>query len=215
MNSPGGISMTDLKGIAEGLIKGNADKVKELIQTAVDEGIEPQRILDEGLIPGMDVVGQRFKNCEIYIPEVLVSARAMQAGMQRLEPLLIESGAKSKGVFLLGTVKDDLHDIGKNLVAMMMKGAGWTVIDLGVDVQAEEFIRTAKDKNADVIGLSALLSSTMVNLKVVIELAKTKDCRAKIVVGGAPVTQSYADEIGAHGYAEDAARAVEIVNSLI
>lgn len=207
--------MTDLKGIAEGLIKGNADNVKELIQTAVDEGIEPQRILDEGLIPGMDVVGQRFKDCEIYIPEVLVSARAMQAGMQKLEPLLIESGAKSKGVFLLGTVKDDLHDIGKNLVAMMMKGAGWTVIDLGVDVQAEEFIRTAKDKNADVIGLSALLSSTMVNLKVVIELAKTKDCRAKIVVGGAPVTQSYADEIGAEGYAEDAARAVEIVNSLV
>jgi len=207
--------MTDLKGIAEGLIKGNADNVKELIQTAVDEGIEPQRILDEGLIPGMDVVGQRFKDCEIYIPEVLVSARAMQAGMQKLEPLLIESGAKSKGVFLLGTVKDDLHDIGKNLVAMMMKGAGWTVIDLGVDVQAEEFIRAAKDKNADVIGLSALLSSTMVNLKVVIELAKTKDCRAKIVVGGAPVTQSYADEIGADGYAEDAARAVEIVNSLV
>lgn len=207
--------MADFKGIAESLIEGNAGKVKDLVQEAVNEGVEPQRILDEGLISGMEVVGVRFKNCEIYVPEVLVSARAMNAGMAILEPLLAKSGARMRGIFVVGTVRGDLHDIGKNLVSMMVKGAGWKVVDLGVDVDAEKFVRTALDENADVIGLSALLTTTMVNMKSVVELAKTRDCRSKIVVGGAPLTQSYANEIGADGYAPDAATAVEVMTSLV
>ena len=206
--------MADFKGIAEALIEGNAGKVKDLVKEAADEGAEPQKILDEGLIAGMEVVGVRFKNCEIYVPEVLVSARAMHAGMDILEPLLAASGAKARGIFVVGTVKGDLHDIGKNLVAMMLQGSGWKVVDLGVDVDAEKFVQTAMDEDADVIGLSALLTTTMVNMKSVIELAKNKDCKAKIVVGGAPLTQSYASEIGADGYAPDAATASEIVNSM-
>ncbi|MCK5569414.1 MAG: corrinoid protein [Spirochaetes bacterium] len=206
--------MADFKGIAEALIEGNAGKVKDLVQEAADEGVVPQKILDEGLIAGMEVVGVRFKNCEIYVPEVLVSARAMHAGMDILEPLLAASGAKARGVFIVGTVKGDLHDIGKNLVAMMLTGTGWKVVDLGVDIDPEKFVQTALDEDADVIGLSALLTTTMVNMKSVIELAKNKDCKAKIVVGGAPLTQSYADEIGADGYAPDAATASEIISSM-
>lgn len=206
--------MADFKGIAEALIEGNAGKVKDLVQEAADEGVVPQKILDEGLIAGMEVVGVRFKNCEIYVPEVLVSARAMHAGMDILEPLLAASGAKARGIFIVGTVKGDLHDIGKNLVSMMLTGTGWKVVDLGVDVDAEKFVQTALDEDADVIGLSALLTTTMVNMKSVIELAKNKDCKAKIVVGGAPLTQSYADEIGADGYAPDAATASEIISSM-
>ena len=206
--------MADFKGIAEALIEGNAGKVKDLVQGAADEGVVPQKILDEGLIAGMEVVGVRFKNCEIYVPEVLVSARAMHAGMDILEPLLAASGAKARGIFIVGTVKGDLHDIGKNLVSMMLTGTGWKVVDLGVDVDAEKFVQTALDEDADVIGLSALLTTTMVNMKSVIELAKNKDCKAKIVVGGAPLTQSYADKIGADGYAPDAATASEIISSM-
>lgn len=206
--------MADFKGIAEALIVGNAEKVKEFVQEAVDEKVSPQEILDEGLISGMEVVGVRFKNSEIYVPEVLVSARAMSAGMDILEPLLAKSGAKAKGVFIVGTVKGDLHDIGKNLVAMMLKGAGWKVVDMGVDVDAEKYVQTAIDESADVVGLSALLTTTMVNMKQVIEIAKNKDCKSKIVVGGAPLTQNYANEIGADGYAPDAATAVEVVQSL-
>ena len=207
--------MADFKGMAEALIAGNAAKVKELVQEAVDEGVKPQQILDDGLISGMEVVGVRFKNCEIYVPEVLVSARAMHAGMDILEPLLAQSGAKARGVFVVGTVKGDLHDIGKNLVAMMLKGAGWKVVDLGVDVDGEKYVQSAIDEKADVIGLSALLTTTMVNMKQVIELAKNKDCHSSIVVGGAPLTQNYANEIGANGYAPDAATAVEVVSSLV
>jgi 5-methyltetrahydrofolate--homocysteine methyltransferase len=207
--------MADFKGIAEALIEGNADKVKQLVQSAVDEKVEPGKILDEGLIAGMEVVGVRFKNCEIYVPEVLVSARAMHAGMEIIEPLLAKAGIKARGTVVLGTVKGDLHDIGKNLVGMMLKGSGWKVVDLGVDIDGENFIETAMKEDADVIGMSALLTTTMVNMKGVIELAKAKDCKARVVVGGAPLTKSYADEIGASGYAPDAATAVEVVNGLL
>jgi 5-methyltetrahydrofolate--homocysteine methyltransferase len=207
--------MADFKGIAEALIAGNAGKVKELVQAAAKEKVAPQKILDQGLIAGMEVVGVRFKNCEIYVPEVLVAARAMHAGMEILEPMLAAAGVKARGVFVIGTVKGDLHDIGKNLVAMMMKGAGWKVVDVGVDVDAAKFVQAAIDEKADVVGLSALLTTTMVNMKAVIELAKNKDCKAKVVVGGAPLTQSYANEIGAHGYAPDAATAVEVASKFI
>jgi 5-methyltetrahydrofolate--homocysteine methyltransferase len=204
--------MADFKGIAEALIEGNADKVKQLVKAAVDEKVAPGKILDDGLIAGMEVVGVRFKNCEIYVPEVLVSARAMHAGMEILEPLLAKAGIKARGTIVIATVKGDLHDIGKNLVGMMLKGSGWKVVDLGVDIDGEKFVETAMKEDADVIGMSALLTTTMVNMKGVIELAKAKDCKAKVVVGGAPLTKSYADEIGADGYAPDAATAVEVVN---
>ena len=207
--------MVDLKGIAEFLIAGNAEKVRELVQAAVKGKVEPKRILDEGLISGMEVIGAKFKNCEIYLPEVLVSAEAMHAGMEILEPLLAKSGIESRGVFLIGTVKGDLHDIGKNLVAMMMKGAGWKVTDLGVDVDAERFVKAAIEENADVIGLSALLTTTMENMKTVIELARNKGCKAKIIVGGAPLTQVFADGIGADGYAPNAGAAVEVINRFL
>jgi 5-methyltetrahydrofolate--homocysteine methyltransferase len=207
--------MADFKGIAEALIAGNAAKVKELVQAAANEKVAPQKILDQGLIAGMEVVGVRFKNCEVYVPEVLVAARAMHAGMEILEPLLAAAGVKARGVFVIGTVKGDLHDIGKNLVAMMMKGAGWKVVDLGVDVDPPKLVQAAIDEKADVLGLSALLTTTMVNMKAVIELAKNKDCKAKIMVGGAPLTQSYANEIGAHGFAPDAASAVEVATKFV
>jgi len=207
--------MADFKGIAEALIEGNAEKVRGLVQEGVDEGVGAEKLLDDGLIAGMEVVGVRFKNCEIYVPEVLVSARAMHAGMSILEPILAASGVKARGTIVVGTVKGDLHDIGKNLVAMMMKGAGWKVVDLGVDVDPEKFVQAAIDEDADIIGLSALLTTTMVNMKAVVEVAKNKDCKAKVVVGGAPLTQSYADEIGADGYAPDAASATEMVSELI
>jgi 5-methyltetrahydrofolate--homocysteine methyltransferase len=207
--------MADFKGIAEALIEGNAEKVRGLVQEGVDEGVGAEKLLDDGLIAGMEVVGVRFKNCEIYVPEVLVSARAMHAGMSILEPILAASGVKARGTIVVGTVKGDLHDIGKNLVAMMMKGAGWKVVDLGVDVDPEKFVQAAIDEDADIIGLSALLTTTMVNMKAVVEVAKNKDCKAKVVVGGAPLTQSYADEIGADGYAPDAASATEMVSELV
>lgn len=207
--------MADLKGISEALIIGNAERVKELVKAALDEGADPKEILDHGLISGMEVVGVKFKNCEIYVPEVLISARAMHAGMDILEPLLTKMGAKSKGICVIGTVQGDLHDIGKNLVAMMLKGAGWKIIDLGVDVDSETFIRSAMDEKADVIGLSALLTTTMTKMKSVVDLAKNRKCKSKIVIGGAPLTQSYADEIGADAYAPDAATAVEVVNRFV
>ena len=207
--------MADFKGMAEALIEGDAATVSRLVQEAVDEGVDAKKILDDGLIPGMDVVGVRFKNGEIYVPEVLVSARAMSAGMKILEPILTKTGAKPKGTIVIGTVRGDLHDIGKNLVAMMLKGAGWKVVDLGVDVDPEVFVETAMKEGADVLGMSALLTTTMINMKSVIEVAKEKGAKVKVVIGGAPITQDYADEIGADGYAPDAASAVELLNSYV
>ena len=207
--------MADFKGMAEALIVGDANTVSKLVQEAVDEGVDAKKILDDGLIPGMDVVGVKFKNGEIYVPEVLVSARAMTAGMKILEPILTRTGAKPKGTIVIGTVRGDLHDIGKNLVAMMLKGAGWKIIDLGVDVDPEVFVETAMEKGADVLGMSALLTTTMINMRSVVEVAKEKGGKFKIVIGGAPITQDYADEIGADGYAPDAASAVELMNSFV
>jgi len=151
--------MVDLKKIAENLIQGKAPRVKELTQKAVDEGEDVGKILNEGLLTGMSVVGEKFKKNEFYVPEVLIAARAMRAGMQILRPLLAEKDIKGVGTVVLGTVRGDLHDIGKNLVGMMLEGAGFEVVDLGVDVSAEKFVETAKDKNADIIGLSALLTT--------------------------------------------------------
>jgi 5-methyltetrahydrofolate--homocysteine methyltransferase len=206
--------VASLNAISEALQKGKADEVKNLVTQALEEKVDAKKVLEEGLIAGMDIIGGRFKRNEIYIPEVLIAARAMHAGMSVLEPILVESGVKMIGKIAIGTVKGDLHDIGKNLVAMMYKGAGFTVQDLGVDVSAEKFVQ-ASDDGADIVGLSALLTTTMVQMKNVIESLKEKGSKAKIIIGGAPVTQNYCDEIGAQGYAADAATAVEIGKSLI
>ncbi|MFP4355647.1 MAG: corrinoid protein [Phycisphaerae bacterium] len=207
--------MADLNGLAEALIRGDRNTVVELTQQALDEGVGPEKVLTEGLVAGMDVVGKRFKANEIYVPEVLIAARAMKSGMELLEPKLSEAGVEPIGTVVLGTVKGDLHDIGKNLVGMMLQGAGLKVVDAGTDVPPETFIQLAKDNGAAIVAMSALLTTTMDHMKAVIEQAKSDGLQAKFIVGGAPVTQSFADEIQADGYAADAASAVDVVKDLL
>ena len=207
--------MADLNAIAEKLIAGKADDVKALVQEAVDAGVGPKDILEQGLIAGMNEVGRRFKANEFYVPEVLIAARAMHYGMEVLEPKLAEAGVEPLAKAAIGTVKGDLHDIGKNLVSMMLRGAGFSVEDLGVDVAPEKFIESAKG-GTQVICLSALLTTTMPQMPKVIEALKAAGCTdVKVLIGGAPVTQKYADEIGADGYAPDAASAVDVAKELL
>jgi len=207
--------MAGLNAIAEKLIAGKADEVKSLVQAAIDEGVGPKDILDQGLIAGMNEVGRRFKANEFYVPEVLIAARAMHYGMEVLEPKLAEAGVKSVAKAAIGTVKGDLHDIGKNLVSMMLRGAGFEIEDLGVDVSPEKFVEAAKNET-HVICLSALLTTTMPQMPKVIEALKAAGCKdVKVLIGGAPVTQKYADEIGADGYAADAATAVDVAKSVL
>jgi 5-methyltetrahydrofolate--homocysteine methyltransferase len=208
--------MADLQGLAEALIRGDRDTVSKLTQQAVDEGVSPKEILDEGLVAGMNVVGAKFKANEFYVPEVLIAARAMHAGMDIIKPLLAESDVEPAGVVAIGTVKGDLHDIGKNLVSMMLEGAGFEIRDLGVDVSPEKFVAEVQN-GAGVVALSALLTTTMPSMADVINAAKEAGIRdkVKIMIGGAPVTQNYADEIGADGYAPDAASAVDKARELL
>jgi len=209
--------MADLKKIADNLIKGKAPEVKQLVQKAIDEGEDVEKVLNEGLVAGMNVVGAKFKANEFYVPEVLIAARAMKAGMGILRPILQEKNIKGIGTVVLGTVRGDLHDIGKNLVAMMLEGAGFEIIDLGVDVSSEKFIETAKEKKVDLLGLSALLTTTMPSMKDVVKAGRDSGLKdkVKVMIGGAPLTQSYADEIGADGYAPDAASAVDEAKQLL
>lgn len=209
--------MADMQIIADNLMKGQAPKVKELVQQAVDEGVSPETILSDALIAGMNVIGEKFKKNEVYVPEVLIAARAMHAGMDILKPLLAESDVKPAGTIVVGTVKGDLHDIGKNLVCMMLEGAGFNVIDAGIDCPPDKLIAAVKENNAELLGLSALLTTTMPAMKEVIDTLKSEglDANVKTMIGGAPVTQDYANEIGAHGYAPDAASAVDIAKELI
>jgi 5-methyltetrahydrofolate--homocysteine methyltransferase len=209
--------MADLSALAENLINGKAQEVKELTQKALDEGVSPGEILNGGLIKGMNVVGERFKNNEFYVPEVLIAARAMHAGMDILKPKLAETGVEPIGRVLLGTVKGDLHDIGKNLVAMMLEGAGFEVIDLGIDVSPEKFVQAVSEQGGDVIAMSALLTTTMTQMKTTLEALEEAGVKGKVktLIGGAPVTQNYADEIGADGYARDAASAADKAKELL
>ena len=207
--------MSILKDIAENLMKGKANDVKALVEKALNDGELPVKILNEGLLAGMSVIGEKFKKNEVYVPEVLIAARAMKAGMQILQPKLISSGVKPLGVAVIGTVKGDLHDIGKNLVGMMLEGAGLKVVDLGIDVPPEKFIEGAKSHAAQVIGVSALLTTTMTSMKAVVEAVKASGMKTKVMIGGAPVTQSFCDEIGADGYAPDAASAADLAKRLL
>jgi len=207
--------MVDLKALAEAVIKGDLNAAETITKQAIAEKVPAGRILNEGLVAGMDVVGERFKNSEIYIPEVLIAARAMKSAMAILEPELAKAGVKPVGSFVIGTVQGDLHDIGKNLVAMMLKGAGFEVIDLGVDVASERFIERAKAAGAQLVGMSTLLTTTMPSMEKTLKAIRSAGLGTKVMVGGAPVTQGYADKIGADGFAPDAASAVDVAKRLI
>jgi len=203
--------MVNLEEISSYLQKGRANEVKELVQQALNEGMDVKKILEEGLMAGMSIIGEKFKKNEVYVPEVLIAARAMNAGTALLKPYLVSSGVKAKGKVVIGTVKGDLHDIGKNLVKMMMEGKGLEVIDLGTDVPADKFIAAAKEKEADIIACSALLTTTMTEMQNVVKAAKEAGIREKvtIMVGGAPVTDAFCKSIGADLYAPDAASAAD------
>ena len=209
--------MADLQAIAENIIKGQAPKVQELVNQALEEKIPVREILHEGLIAGMNVVGEKFKNNEFYVPEVLIAARAMKQGMELIRSQLVEEKVEPLGKAAIGTVKGDLHDIGKNLVGMMLEGAGFEVIDLGIDVPPEKFIDAVKTQGAQLICMSALLTTTMPSMQTTVEAVKEAGLgdSVGVMIGGAPVTQAYADQIGANGYAPDAASATEIAKELI
>jgi 5-methyltetrahydrofolate--homocysteine methyltransferase len=206
-----------LRGIKEALIKGNVTRIKELIQSCLHQGINPQLVLEQGLIRGMDVIGERFKKDEIYLPEVMIAARAMNAGLEVLEPILSRGEVEFKGKIVLGTVRGDLHDVGKNLVSMIFRGAGFQVLDLGIDVPEETFVHAVEENRADILGLSALLTMTLPTMKTTIDTIEEAGLRESVIimVGGAPVTQRFADEIGANGYAPDAVTAVERARELM
>jgi 5-methyltetrahydrofolate--homocysteine methyltransferase len=206
-----------LQEISTAIIEGELDDIKDLTEDALDDGISAPDILDKGLMPGMDFVGVEFKAGNMFVPEVLRSALAMQASMSIIKPLLIESGAPMAGKVVLGTVKGDLHDIGKHLVGMMCEGAGFEVRDIGNDVQPEQFVEAVKDFGPDVVGLSALLTTTMRSMENTIKVLEEAGVRdqVKVMIGGAPVTQSFADEIGADGYASNAAGAAELARRFV
>jgi 5-methyltetrahydrofolate--homocysteine methyltransferase len=205
-----------LQEIVSNLYDGEDQKVAELVQEALDQGMAPGEILHGGLIAAMDEVGRDFKAGELFVPEVLIAARAMQAGMSILRPLLAESDAVSAGKYVIGTVKGDLHDIGKNLVKMMLEGAGFEMIDVGTDVGPEAFVEAVRDHQPQLMGMSALLTTTMVQMKATMEALEEAGLResVKIMVGGAPVTDAFAQEIGADAYAADAASAVDVARGL-
>lgn len=207
--------MADLNALSQAIIKGDQKTAVEITKAAISEGVAPATILGDGLIAGMNVIGTRFKANEVYIPEVLIAARAMKMAMEFLEPQLVAAGVKPLGKALIGTVQGDLHDIGKNLVMMMLKGAGFEVVDAGVDVSPDKFVAKAKETHPQIIGLSALLTTTMPSMEKTIQAIKTAGITAKVMIGGAPVTQTYADKIGADGYSPDAASAVDLAKKLL
>jgi 5-methyltetrahydrofolate--homocysteine methyltransferase len=209
--------MADFEEMGNAVIKGDAETADDLTRKAVDEGVDPLDIINRGLIGGMNVVGERFKAGEMFVPEVLMSAKAMKAGMNIVRPLFVEGDMPSVGKVLLGTVSGDLHDIGKNLVGMMMESAGLDIVNLGTNVSPEEFAEAVKEHKPDVIGMSALLTTTMLSMKDTIEILEEEGLRdsVKVIVGGAPVTQDFANEIEADGWAPDAAAAKDLVFKLI
>ncbi len=209
--------MTIFEDIAQAVIHGDAPRVKQLTEEGLQKEIAPMKLINEGLIKGMDVVGEQFRKMEISVPEVLISARAMLTSMELLKPLLAKHDVKPRGTLVIGTVKGDIHDIGKNLVAMLMEGAGFEVIDLGVDVSPQQFVEEITQSHPDIVGLSALLTITMQEMPEIIRAIETAGLRSqvKIMIGGAPVTQDFCDSIRADAYGEDARDAVEKAQSLL
>jgi 5-methyltetrahydrofolate--homocysteine methyltransferase len=209
--------MTDFEDLAQCIISGDLSKTVDLTKKAIDAGAAPLDVINKGLIAGMEVVGQRFKKGDMFVPEVLIAARAMNSGLDLIRPLLSDSDIKKLGTVLIGTVKGDLHDIGKNLVAMMMESGGFKVINLGVDVPVEKFVEAVKEHKPQIIGMSALLTTTMLVMRDVIAALKEAGVRdsVKIMVGGAPVTEQFAKEIGADGYAPDAVSATDLAKQMV
>jgi 5-methyltetrahydrofolate--homocysteine methyltransferase len=209
--------MEILKEIATNVENGKNNEVKSLVGKCIEEGIGVSDILNKGLVAGMNSIGIKFRNNEVFVPEVLMAARAMKSGLEIIKPILLKEKVPSKGTIIIGTVLGDLHDIGKNIVCYMLQGAGYDVIDIGIDVPKEKFIEAARSNSAKVIALSSLLSTTMSYMKEVMEAVRASEIAGtvKVIVGGAPVTQAFADEIGAHGYASDASGAAEAVRGLI
>lgn len=207
----------NLSSLSEAVINGDAKAVGKLTKAALEEKIEVQEIINNGLIAGMNVIGERFKNNEIFIPEVMLSAHAMRTGMKLLKPLFTSSGIEPLGTVVIATVKGDVHDIGKNLVAMMFEGAGFKVIDLGIDVDSIKVLSAVRDHNPDIIALSSLLTTTMENMKDIIETLKSESLKehVKVMVGGAAINEPFAEEIGADGYAKDASLAVDKAKELL
>jgi len=205
------------KEIHDALMKGDRVRVSMLVKEALDEGVEVKDVMDNGLVAGMEVIGGKFKRNEIFIPEVLISAKAMHAGMAVLEPHFVKCGIKPIGKVVIGTVKGDLHDIGKNIVSMMLKGGCFEIEDLGIDVSPEKFVNAAKAKEANIVAMSSLLTTSMNSMRDTISALKDSGLRdkVKVMVGGAPITQDFADAIGADGYAKDAASAVDKAKELL
>jgi corrinoid protein of di/trimethylamine methyltransferase len=209
--------MIELQPLYHAILEGKAPDARSIVQQALEKGVDPQRLLDEAMIPAMDEVGRRFEANEYFVPELLIAARAMKGALELIRPLLAERGAEPTGRVVIGTVRGDLHDIGKNLVAAMLEGGGFEVIDLGVDVPPERFVAAAQEKEAQIIAMSALLTTTMPGMKTTleaIEQAGIRD-RVKVMVGGAPVTRRYADEIGADGFSDNASGAVRVARELV
>lgn len=207
----------DLTKLYEAILTGNATAAREITEQALAAGVDPQQLVTEQMIPAMDEVGNRFECNEFYVPELLIAARAMKSALELLRPLLAEQGVEPVGRVVIGTVKGDLHDIGKGLVASMLEGGGFEVVDLGVDVPAEKFVDKAIECHADLIAVSALLTTTMTGMKAVIDAVKASELKdsCKVIVGGAPVTQQYADSIGADGYSSNASGAVNLARQLV
>ncbi|MFC1852247.1 B12-binding domain-containing protein [candidate division CSSED10-310 bacterium] len=210
--------MAKFDELKQSLVRGDTPGVSTLVQQFVDQGDEPNLILDDGLLPAMDIVGQKFKNNEFFVPQVLFAARAMNAGMDILKPLLIGSGSlKLKGTVVIGTTRGDQHDIGKNLVVMMLESAGYRVVDLGTDVSTEKFVAAARKEKADILGMSALMTTTMAHMPEVVTQCQQEGLKdkVKIIIGGAPVSSEYAHKIGADGFSQSATEAVDLVRSLL
>ncbi len=207
--------MRQFEELKNSVIEGEEEIVVELTQKLLDAGEKPVDIIQNGLIAGMDIVGQQFKTGEVFIPEVLLSASAMNAGIDRLKPLLMEGDIPCRGKVVIGTVQGDLHNIGKSLVAMMLESKGYAIIDVGCDAAPEVFVQAALKEDADILAMSSLLTTSMMGMKTTINLAKAEGVRAKVVVGGAPVSKAYADSIGADGYASDGATAVDLCDCLL
>ncbi|HWR09943.1 corrinoid protein [Sporomusa sp.] len=207
--------MADFESLTQSVISGREAQVREQTAAMVAAGVKPLEIINQGLIAGMNIVGPRFKNGDMFVPEVLMAAKAMAAGIEIVRPLIADTDMPSIGKILIGTVRGDLHDIGKNLVAMMLESGGFTVINLGIDIPAEKFVAAIKEHKPGVVGMSALLTTTMLNMKEVIDLINEEGLQVKCIIGGAPISQEFADEIGADGYAPDAASAVELCKKLL
>ena len=208
--------MSNITNLSLAVEKGKRNDAKALAQTLLDEGMQPLDIVEKGLVPGMSAIGEKFKNNEVFVPEMLIAARAMKEAMGLLEPLLAKAGIKPKYTVVIGTVQGDLHDIGKNLVAMMLKGANFGVVDVGTNVPPEKFVAAIQENSAAILALSALLTTTMPAMKAAVEAVRAAGLKdLKIMVGGAPVTQDYANEIGADGYSPDAASAVDLALKLL